>query len=605
MEKKMKKIKQYLKEKKRIIDWHLDKFTLKYDHIYIKWEYYILMVLKILIAIVSYFFILYELNIIELKNFAFNFIDYENYLNDLVVAQISMTFLTTAILSLISSLENKYIFGEKLTSRVFGYKSFYLSFFILNFLMIINIVLMIKQTNASWVISIFLLSVYLLIYIVNKIGHIFLSTKKERRILLCDYYKENIDVIINMIIPRNYNSKLLVNLKEQTFKLILNKDVKYMENIGAYKIILNKSFYNYPKEIQKYYLLVGHGKTALDDMVEIIQELIINDELNRAISIYNWLLNRLDYFNIYLNSDYLNNITDEIFNKIIDLENEYKVKEYLSRISTIIYGIEKQLYFGLTNDFTYITKSRHILYYSFSDSKYFEKIYRNIYNNKYLTDLEKKNCYIEIFEIFRMSSYYSKSTFKDITNFNPKVLRPKERELPICILGQAAALLFLTMMKNKDDKSLKLFLQMNIGEDEMYYAIHTTILTLLKIKQNNEDENIYCDYYQIDFKWCKNFIEKNFQLLYCTEENKEYGNYYNIINNLKNSYKYISQMCIEKEDDFDKNFHFINYMCKYNKNLIDKYFDYIGKKFNKKIIDSEEEKNINNILKELLPIDNK
>ena len=599
----MNKVKQYMKEKKRIVKWYINKFILKYDHIYVKWKYYILAIIKLLSFIAIYIFILSKLNIIHFKENMFNSIEYKEYYNDLVIAQISITFLTTAILSLISSLEDKYIFGEKLTNRAFGYRNlkFYMSFSILNILMIVNIFLMIKQENASWLISMFILSIYILIDIVNKIGHLFLSTKKERSILLCEYYEENINVILNMIVPRNYNSEKLVNLKEQTIKLILNKDVKYMDNIGAYKIIINKTFYNYSKEIQRYYLLIGHGKTMLDDMIEIIDLLIVNGEINRAINIYEWILKTLDYYNIYINTDRLNVITDEIINKIIDLKNEYKVKEYLSQISTIVYGIQKQLYFGLTNDFTYITDDRSFMYYSFSESKYFERIYNNIYNSKYLTDIEKRNCYVEIFEIFRMSCLYSTSTFNDITNYSPKHIGTKERILPICILGQATSLLFLSMMKNKDDKNIKLFMQMNIGEMEMYYAIHTMILTLLKMKQNKENENIYCDYYGIDFKWCKDFINKNFELIFCTKKNEEYGNYYNIINKLKESYEYICKCCEEKSNDFDKNFHFINYMCRYERKLIDKYFQYLGKKYNKRVVDFTNEKDIENVVKAILP----
>lgn len=68
-----------------------------------------------------------------------------------------------------------------------------------------------------------------LIYIVTKVGSIFLSTKKYKDILFVKYYKECEKSIINNTIPRNYNSPLLDNLKEETIKLIANNDVSYVK----------------------------------------------------------------------------------------------------------------------------------------------------------------------------------------------------------------------------------------------------------------------------------------------------------------------------------------------------------------------------------------
>src|SRR5699024_5218211 len=97
-------------------------------------------------VLISFIYILYELKIIAVKdNFLikFNLIEYNPIYKDLVIAQISSTFLTTAVLSLIASIENKHIFGEKETELLFGKKiqGFYIPMFTLYITMIINIIL--------------------------------------------------------------------------------------------------------------------------------------------------------------------------------------------------------------------------------------------------------------------------------------------------------------------------------------------------------------------------------------------------------------------------------------------------------------------------------
>lgn len=258
----MKKIKLRLYRLKEKISWYKSDITTKYEHVYMPFIYSAFSTLTVCFSLFIFLYTLYELKLISFnltesnifKFMNFNNIDYKNYYKDLVILQISTTFLTTAILSLISSIEDKKIFGEKITSKLFGknHLLFYIPFIILYIFMILNIIFMINENHSNFLLLFFVISILLLIYIITKIGNIFISTKKYKNMLIYEYYNEYKYLTMNLVPPRDYNSQNLINLKEETLKHILNKDLEYVKYIQVYKVILYKTLFNFPKELQEY-----------------------------------------------------------------------------------------------------------------------------------------------------------------------------------------------------------------------------------------------------------------------------------------------------------------------------------------------------------------
>lgn len=120
-------------------------------------KYFAIHLLTIIALIFSYLFILKLLNIISFNFNSWKFIKiidipYKDLYKDLVIAQIGSTFLTTAILSLVSSIEDKHILGEKTTTVLFGKRllKFYVPMFIIYFLMIINIIFIIDEKIPTY-----------------------------------------------------------------------------------------------------------------------------------------------------------------------------------------------------------------------------------------------------------------------------------------------------------------------------------------------------------------------------------------------------------------------------------------------------------------------
>mgnify|MGYP004650443095 FL=1 len=586
---------------------NLNKFKWNIKNLYLKNEHKIIPILNfikyILISafiLFSYMYILYILNIISIKKnifIKFNSIEFKDVYKDLVIAQISSTFLTTAVLSLIASIENKHILGEKETDLLFGTKiqGFYIPMFILYITMVINITLMINKTFGNILIMLFLLSIYTLIYIVNKIGVIFLTTKKYKRILYYKYYNEAQHNIINNIPPRTYEKKLLFKLKDETIGLIAKNNLGYMENMNMYQVVIDRLLFNIPQDIQKYHLNMNYAPSIINDFIEIIEHFLYFDETIRAIQFYNWLLSRLNFHNIYIPYNNIDYIFDDLINKITDLKNEYEVKKYLTRLASIITNIEIQEHYALTTDFSYTGLSQTELGYIYHhNSKYFEKIYDKVYTNKYLSNSEKINCYTELYETFRMSAHNGCNIIRDITNYSFDFKKPKERNIPPCIVGQATALLLLRTLKNKDERAFKLFIGMNIDGNEMSFAIHCLLLSLINIKMNKMDENIYSEYYGINPAYCKKIIRKNLDKIFTQMKLWKKDK---LIDQLQYDYDYIIKNCVEESRDKL----FLEYIFKFDKALINQYFMKLSKRYNKEIkIQKYKEKNYKNMINEYI-----
>lgn len=597
-------VKVYQKVKKFIIKtkkWIKD-FYDENEHKIIIYENIIKNFILTILFLVIYGMLLYKSGIIEFDVKSSYFIkffqlDYNEIYKDFVIAQIGSTFLTTAFLSLVSSIEDKYILGEKATDLLFGKGlfKFYVPMMILYILMLINIVLLVNKSHLNILVSLFYMSLIILIYLITKISYIFVSNKKYIKLLYAKYYSEYEQNIINNISKGDYNSGLLINLENQTINHIANNNLEYNKNIEMYKKLIGNLFKNMSKKIQEYHLNKTYPKSIVVDFVDIIDCFILKENLDRAIECYNWLLSVFNYFGVYIVYDEMENIFKSISNKILDFNNEYEEKLYLNKISHIITNIEIQQYYAINNDYSYtklhIDRINGMYQYR---SNYFGMIYEKIKTNKYLNNREKLNCYNEIFDSFKDSSLISELKIKRKANDSEERNRIK---MPSVIIGQATAFLLLKTLLYKDDENFVGFLEMNIKPEEMRLAIHLVVLSLIKIEKTFEFKNLYSEFYDMDLKYCKKEIKKHSGRLY----NANFSFMYkedNIIYHLQKDYDYICKVFSEKNRKYSL---LIDYIFKYDDKLIKKYFDYINKKYNIRTKDDKEDKNYDLLIKSYFP----
>ena len=592
-------VKEFIIKVKKI----LKNFYDKKEHKIIIYENIIRNFILTVLFLAIYGILLYKSGIIEFDVKSSYFIkffqlDYNEIYKDFVIAQIGSTFLTTAFLSLVSSIEDKYILGEKATDLLFGKGlfKFYVPMMILYILMLINIVLLVNKSHLNILVSSFYMSLIILIYLITKISYIFVSNKKYIKLLYAKYYSEYEQNIINNISKGDYNSGLLINLENQTINHIANNNLEYNKNIEMYKKLIGNLFKNMSKKIQEYHLNKTYPKSIVVDFVDIIDCFILKENLDRAIECYNWLLSVFNYFVVYIVYDEMENIFKSISNKILDFNNEYEEKLYLNKISHIITNIEIQQYYAINNDYSYtklhIDRINGMYQYR---SNYFGMIYEKIKTNKYLNNREKLNCYNEIFDSFKDSSLISELKIKRKANDSEERNRIK---MPSVIIGQATAFLLLKTLLYKDDENFVGFLEMNIKPEEMRLAIHLVVLSLIKIEKTFEFKNLYSEFYDMDLKYCKKEIKKHSGRLYNANFSFSYKED-NIIYHLQKDYDYICKVFSEKNRKYSL---LIDYIFKYDDKLIKKYFDYINKKYNIRTKDNkEEDKNYDLLIKSYIP----
>lgn len=556
-----------------------------------------------ILFLVIYGILLYKSGIIEIDVRSSYFIkimqlNYNDMYKDFVIAQIGSTFLTTAFLSLVSSIEDKYILGEKATDLLFGKRlfKFYVPTLILYILMLINIVLLYNKIYMNILVSSFYMSLIILIYLITKISYIFVSNKKYIRLLYAKYYSEYERNIINNTLMDDEDNRLLSNLKAQTKTYIANNNLEYNKNIEMYKKLIGNLFKNMSKQIQEYHLKKTYPKSIVNDFVEIIECLISKEKLDKAIECYIWLLSVFNYYEVYIIYDKMNYIFEWLANKILDFNNEYEEKSYLRKIAPIIINIEIQQYYAISNDYSYTNLNTDIInnmpqYIS----DYFGMLYEKIKINKYLNNKEKLNCYTEIFDIFRYSSRRSLSKIRlRARNFE----KSKKIKMPPIIIGQATAFLLLKALLYKDEENFVGFLEMNIKPEEMRLAIHLVVLSLIKIEKTLEFKNLYSEFYDMDLKYCRKEIKKYSDRLYNANFSFSYKED-NIVYHLQEDYDYICKVFNEKNRKYSL---LIDYIFKYDDKLIKQYFDYINKKYNIRTKDNkEEDKNYNLLIKSYFP----
>ena len=592
-------VKEFIIKVKKIVKNFYD----KKEHKIIIYENIIKNFILTILFLVIYGMLLYKSGIIEFDVKPSYFIklfqlDYNEIYKDFVIAQIGSTFLTTAFLSLVSSIEDKYILGEKATDLLFGKRlfKFYAPMMILYILMLINIVLLVNKSHLNILVSLFYMSLIILIYLISKISYIFVSNKKYIKLLYAKYYSEYEQNIINNISKDDYNSGSLINLENQTIKHIANNNLEYNKNIEMYKKLIGNLFKNMSKQIQEYHLKKTYPKSIIADFVDIIDCFILKENLDKAIECYNWLLSVFNYYGVYIVYDKMENIFESISNKILDFNNEYEERLYLKKISYIITNIEVQQYYAINNDYSYtklnIDRINGMSQYR---SNYFGMIYEKIKTNKYLKNKEKLNCYNEIFDIFEYSSSRSLSKIKlKASCFEES----KKIKMPPVIIGQATAFLLLKTLLYKDDENFVGFLEMNIKPEEMRLAIHLIVLSLIKIEKTFEFKNLYSEFYDMDLKYCRKEIKKYSDRLYNANFSFSYKED-NIVYHLQEDYDYICKVFNEKNRKYSL---LIDYIFKYDDKLIKQYFDYINKKYNIRTKDNkEEDKNYNLLIKSYFP----
>lgn len=514
--KKNKKIKGLIKRIERTHTWLREYFDKRYGCIYIKIKGYIKSILKVIICICFMIILLNYSSIVYLqydslkvgmnKNFTID----PSIMQQLVIVQISSTFLITAVLSLVANLENKYIFGEKALGRIFiGSKiTFSKVFYLLIILMFTNIVMMISKGKDILMILNIFITFLILSWLTYRIIRLFLQVDTIKKELIVEYYYENKKVIKKSIPTKNYEAKKLDNLYRRYVELIERNDVEYKEINPIYLDLIDKTLFNNKKLYQEYFTEIIRKNDIITRYLDIIEILIYNDKIYDAIDYYRLLLTLLNYHNTYISEYRLFDIYRQITDFTYKCKDIIEFKNIIRKQQNISVLLLEQAYLCRISDLSFTRLANlNSLYVHKPSSRIFKDMYNSIFNNSNVCARDKQELYRTIYDNFRMSHFNLSNKFHDITTFKPKYTILEKRRIDTEIIGIQVAQLLLATIYNKDKDNFELFMRMNIDEEEMLLAKNISLLYIIYSKRYSG--NIYSDYKDFDFESASGFITES------------------------------------------------------------------------------------------------
>lgn len=438
--------------------------------------------------------------------------------SDLVNQQISMTLLVLTIVSLMSNIDNKYIYGEKVIEVIFNKKGLFsikVIFHIMISIMLINIAFLIKGVNNLAIIVCFLFAVLIITYITFRFTTIYTNPEKIKIKWQILYLKEN-EKHIRKAKPLEANHSIrLERFKNITAQYIRTDDSKYIENIEVYFKLLKVYLFNNRELVQEYYtenINYGDFIAHISFFAEVLYR---KNRYDESIRIYKELYKILNYHEIVLVQDIVTNgKLEEYINIISNTKTKTEIKDLQYNIFYIIENYWKQLYLYSTIDLSYCRLSREgsdLICY-FTQSNILEKYYCAIVENKNLNEEEKKELIIDLYDSVRMLRLDKTFVWNTVTNFKNKERFNKEKIIyPNYLYAEPIALMILKAFEKNDVYSFKLFLSMNLENKLLNYIKLLCLLSLLDANIRGERE------YYLDIKITDTELKNALEIINITE----------------------------------------------------------------------------------------
>ena len=485
--------------------------------------------------------------------------------------QITLTLICVSLIALISNIENKYVYGERILDLAFPSKllPFKIVLLALFASLLINIYLMLNNYPFVYSMSVLLLTVYLAIFILYRFATVFLNRGSLRKELFYKYYKSNLSHIKKAKPIEPHVSERLQKLKVVTLKHISNKNYPELnEYMLLYFNLLKVTLFNKPKQVQEYYTEHTNFQDIIGHINEFALAMLHEGKALYGLQIYNSLLRHINYYKIVCVQEIA--FTSESFLEAFsDLKDIIQIKRYLSELLYMSKLLLQQTYLYSTVDLSYcrLAKPENMIYY-FAKREMYEKIYDSIiYSNK-LSDIEKS----ELIERVRMSiiDLTSRSLEQDVEDFRHKErFHKKDRIYNFDIKSEPISLLFIRFMEQNDAEHLIEYrYAWNNSDKRDKTTAFALILAILSVLTNlyKKGKREYFFDINIDPKVIKSLFQKCELLNIQIEKDK-----------LEEFYLFINQNYIdgEKNPDNSKKSYGFHPKLMFTQSVVDTFFAYL------------------------------
>lgn len=534
------KIKGKLFSFKRFFKWKRNILSMRY----IKLEYYVQNIATTIVSlIIVNIIVLFFLNLIGILTISYGKLQFHNIYDfnssvfstsTLLPAQISITLILVTVVSLISSLDKKYIYGENAIEQAFHGKGAFkikLIYILLFMLLLANIVNLINGYGETVFLLIFLATLTLVLYIAYRFTLIYSNPEYFKKKLRIKYYAENIRIIKKSEPIKNAKSDYLQHLRFVTERQIIEKNPACYENIKLLLDTNNITFFNNRKSIQEYYTEPIYNEfDCISILNYLAQKFVEHGEFCDAVNICENIYHQFRFYRIVSINHYEMNFSF-LINAVRYMKTEVQVNTYHNKIFCVLYDYMYQSYLYSITDFSFCRLGKpenQGSLFRFADSSIIEKYYTAILENKNLNFEEKERIYLKLYDSLRMSELSEKFPEQDINMFlrNKRTTSISE-PIPVFIKAEPITLLILKYIENNDFRMMHIFLSMNMDERTMNFIRILCILSVLNMLGNG-NKRIYL----LDLKLDKDKVINGFrqyEILSFDTTLKELKEFYEII----------------------------------------------------------------------------
>lgn len=333
---------------------------------------------------------------------------------------------------------------------------------------------------------------------------------------------------------KSFNSKYLENIKIITELQIIKNDPIYIENINLLFYISDLSLFNHPKKVQEYYTELTYNTNDCINILSYLSNKLLEQNMRKkAASIYLNIYSKLNYYRI------VNVVHSEIdfeiqtfVKEIKYIETEGEILNYHRIIFPLMYNYMHQTYLYSITDFSDCRLGKlkdNSLIYRFTDISNLEIYYSSIYENKFLSKIEKNRIFLQLYDSLRMTEHNEKFPKSNINNYlNYERINQTEEIIPLDIKSEPIVLLLLQMIENNDFKLLNIFLTMNLDTKTMSFIRTLVLLSLIDILSSDNERT-----YLLDLDLNAEEVIKginNYNILDYKIDNEYLNEFYNLIN---------------------------------------------------------------------------
>lgn len=503
----------------------------------------------------------------------FNVNFYTDYIskNGVLGTQITLTLICVSLIALISNIENKYVYGERILDLAFPSKiiSFKVILLVLFASLLTNICLMLNNYPFVYSMSVLLLTVYWAVFILYRFATVFLNRGSLRKELFYKYYKSNLSHMKKARPIEPHVSEPLRKLKVVTLKHISNKNYPELnEYMLLYFNLLKVTLFNKPKQVQEYYTEYTNFQDIIGHINEFALAMLHEGNALYGLKIYNSLLRHINYYKIVCVQEIA--FTSESFLEAFsDLKDIIQIKRYLNELLYMSKMLLQQTYLYSTVDLSYcrLAKPENMIHY-FAKRGMYEKIYDLITRSPRLSDNEKS----DLIETIRMRiiDLTSRSLEEDVEDFRKKESFHREgRIYSLDIKSESISLLFIRFIEQNDIEHFVYYSYAWNNSDKKDRSVSfALILAILSVVNNltHKGKREYLYEIIIEPKTVKKLFKKC-ELLNIKVDDEALNDYYTFITE-----NYIAD---KKEIEDRKRLYGFHPKLAFDQNVVDMLFSYL------------------------------